>query len=312
LKIRTFQPNDEVAQVEIYNAAVAALPGHKLATVADIRKRTSAPGFDPGTRFYAVAGSKVVGYCTLEPAQGRVSYPWCLSGFESVGSELMDAVVMAALSRGLNTLFAAYRRDWAPVIQFFTEHDFIHTRDIINYWNSAGDSPTVLNASEMAEPLKPTDIPAVAAMGKGLLRLPEEKLEKYFFANPNFSPSSVIVLRSKGTGVPYAVAIGLENPDYPDVRKIDPLAPCFRFGAFGTEGLNTKRVNGLFSLLVAEPGKAITAGLTLLATLTEEMTEGSVTTLAAQCPSDVKHLVLFYSRYFKEQGRFPILEKRLV
>jgi hypothetical protein len=42
------------------------------------------------------------------------------------------------------------------------------------------------------------------------------------------------------------------------------------------------------------------------------MTESSVTSLAAQCPSDATHLIGFYSRYFKEQGRFPILEKPLV
>ena len=41
------------------------------------------------------------------------------------------------------------------------------------------------------------------------------------------------------------------------------------------------------------------------------MTEGTVTALAAQCPSDVPHLVGFYTRYFKEQGRFPVLEQAL-
>ena len=31
----------------------------------------------------------------------------------------------------------------------------------------------------------------------------------------------------------------------------------------------------------------------------------------AQCPSDAPHLAGFYSRYFKEHGRFPVLEKHL-
>lgn len=41
------------------------------------------------------------------------------------------------------------------------------------------------------------------------------------------------------------------------------------------------------------------------------MTDGTVTALAAQCPSDAPHLLNFYSRYFKEHGRFPVLEKQL-
>ena len=41
------------------------------------------------------------------------------------------------------------------------------------------------------------------------------------------------------------------------------------------------------------------------------MTEDTVNAFAAQCPSDAPHLVAFYSRYFKEHGRFPVLEKQL-
>ena len=95
------------------------------------------------------------------------------------------------------------------------------------------------------------------------------------------------------------------------MRKIDPAAPCFRLGAFGTEGFNTKRVNGLFSFMVADPANALTAGLALLGEASQEMTGDTVEALAAQCPSDAPHLVAFYSRYFKEQGRFPVLEKQL-
>src|SRR5262249_5186221 len=98
---------------------------------------------------------------------------------------------------------------------------------------------------------------------------------------------------------------------YADVKRIDALAPCFRLGAFGTEGLNTKRVNGLFSFMVAEPAQAMTAGMTLLAEASQEMTEGTVTALDAYCPTDVTHLLEFYERYFKEHGRFQMLERAL-
>jgi hypothetical protein len=78
-------------------------------------------------------------------------------------------------------------------------------------------------------------------------------------------------------------------------------------GAFGTEGFGAKRVNGLFSF-VARPEHTLTAGLALLHEASQEMTEGSVSAICAQCPSDAPHLVNFYTRYFKEQGRFPIYE----
>ena len=105
--------------------------------------------------------------------------------------------------------------------------------------------------------------------------------------------------------------MGLESGSYADVKKVDPLAPCYRLGAFGTEGLNTKRVNGLFSFLVADPAQAMAAGMALLSEANQEMTEGTVNALAAQCPSDAANLVHFYQRYFKEQGRFPEFEKAL-
>ena len=68
-------------------------------------------------------------------------------------------------------------------------------------------------------------------------------------------------------------------------------------------------VVGLFSYVVANPSQALTAGLALLGEASQEMTEGTVASLAAQCPSDVPHLLGFYSRYFKEHGRFPVLER---
>ena len=106
-------------------------------------------------------------------------------------------------------------------------------------------------------------------------------------------------------GVPIAIGVGLEFATWADAKVVDSLAPCFRMAAFGTEGLNAERVNGLFSFL-ARPEHTLTAGLALLHEASQEMTEGSVSAIWPQCPSDALHLVNFYGRYFKEQGRFPI------
>ena len=62
---------------------------------------------------------------------------------------------------------------------------------------------------------------------------------------------------------------------------------------------------------MARPEHLLSGGLGLLAEASQEMTEGTVSTLAAQCPSDAPHLVNFYARYFKEQGRFPVFERVL-
>ncbi len=312
LIVRTFQPGDERTQAALFNGAAFALPGFKPATEDDVRKRTRARGFDPTTRFYAVESGQVVGYCILEPAQGRIGYPWCRRGYEAAAGELYDAALAAARGRGVPKLFAAYRRDWESVLGFFADRGFQKARDVVNYHADPVDLPTI--ASRGGNPIRRItrdDLPALAAMGRGLIRVPDAELERHVFSSPYFPAEAFWVVDGANSVGPVAVGVGLDNPNWPDVKKVDPLAPCFRLGAFGTEGLNAKRVNGLFSYVVTKPEHALPAGLALLAEISQELTEGSVSSLAAQCPTDAPHLIGFYSRYFKEQGRFPVLELAL-
>ena len=313
MKIRSFHSGDEIAQAGLFNVAAFALPGFKPATADEVKRRTRSRGFDPSTRFYAEDNRQVVGYCVLEPEQNRISYPWCKKGFEAAAPELFESALKSAKDRGLKKVFTSYRRDWESVLRFFLDNGFAKTRDMVNFWTDPVDLPTRINRTRLPiDRLKREDIPAIAEMGKGVIRLPVEKLENYLFSNPYFPVEAYLVLRDRDGVRPVAVGIGLESSTYADVKKVDPLASCFRLGAFGTEGLNTKRVNGLFSYLVADPSSALTAGLALLTEASHEMTESSVTSLAAQCPSDALHLLGFYTRYFKEHGRFPVLEKQLV
>jgi hypothetical protein len=312
VNIRTFKPGDEVTQAGLFNVAAFALPGFKPATADEVKRRTRTRFFDPTARFFAEEGGQAVGYCVLEPEQARVSFPWCKKGFEAAAPVLFEAVLKSARDRGLTRVFAAYRRDWEPVLRFFADNGFAVAREMINYWNDPLDLPTLVSRGKLPiNRLRREDVPAVATMGKGIIRLPAEKLEAYFFTNAYFPAEAFLVLRDRDGQTPIAVGVGLESATYADVKKIDPLAPCFRLGAFGTEGLNAKRVNGLFSFLVADPANALTAGLGLLGEANQEMTDGTVTAIAAQCPSDVPYLVAFYTRYFKEHGRFPVLERQL-
>src|SRR3954469_22690263 len=114
MRIRTYQPGDEVAQAAIYNAAAGPLPRFKPATADEIARRYRSAEADLGTKFYAVDGERIVGYAVFDP-NGRVSYPWCLEGSESARDPLLDAVLAAMSERGLPEARAAYRADWSPV-----------------------------------------------------------------------------------------------------------------------------------------------------------------------------------------------------
>ena len=98
MKIRTFQAGDEATQAGVFNVAAFALPGFKPATIDDVKHRTRGRMFDPTSRFYAEENGEVVGYCTLELEQGRVSFPWCKKGHEAAGPLLFEAAQKSAAS----------------------------------------------------------------------------------------------------------------------------------------------------------------------------------------------------------------------
>ena len=127
---------------------------------------------------------------------------------------------------------------------------------MINYWADPVDLPTMVNRSKLPiNRLKREDMPASRRWARGSSAFPT-KARGLFLLQPVLPGPRHSWCCATATGTPLAVAIGLESRTYADVKKIDPLAPCFRLGAFGTEGLNTKRVNGLFSFLVADPAQS--------------------------------------------------------
>ena len=103
----------------------------------------------------------------------------------------------------------------------------------------------------------------------------------------------------------------MTRPDYAKPHQLDGMMPCFRLGAFGTEGLTHKRVNGLFSFLAADTRDLSALGLDLLAYVANKVADVDVETFAAQVPSDAAHLARFYKSVFRRQGSFPILSREL-
>ena len=307
--IRTFQPGDEAAQVSIYNEATADLPKFKPATLDEVRRRCRGPDFDPSTRFFAISEGRPMGYATFH-ANGRVSYPWCRKGHEGLAEMLLDRVLEAMKKRGLTRAFAAYRTDWAPPHDFFLRHGFQQTREMINYVMDLAEMPTpAARATSIIAPLTPADLPEVMQLAPTLLRLRgEAELEQYVLHNPYFTPDSAFVLRGRAGGPPVALGLLVANPDFAHPKQVDASMPCFRLGAFGTEGMQVKRINGLFSFLAGETRDVNLFGLDLLAHAAFRLQDTEVETFAAQVPSDAAHLVRFYKQYFRRQGSFPIYE----
>ena len=312
MTIRTFTAGDDAAQVGIYNEAAAHLPKFKPVTLDELRRRLRAPDFDPATRFFALEGSRPVGYATFQ-TNGRVSFPWCRKGHERWAEPLLDAVLAAMRARGLPTAFAAYRADWPEPCEFFLSHGFAQAREMVNFVMELTDMPTPSARPAISiRPLTADDAPAVHALAPNLFRVRDAaELGRHLLENPYFPPRSVSVLRSRADGAPVGVGILIENPDYADPHKIDASMPCFRLGAVGTEGMTTKRVNGLFSFAAAADGRFNAVGLDLLGHAALRLQDTETSTLAAQAASDAPHLLRFYKQYFRRQGSFPIYERPL-
>ncbi len=216
--------------------------------------------------------------------------------------------------RGLKKAFAAYRKDWPSVGEFFERNGFVLAREMVNFVQDLVEMPTVPhNPSTTATDLKRSDVPTIFHFCPEALRVDSpEGLEKHLFHNPYFGPESFFVLRRKTDSEAVGVGVVITELTFADPMVVDPLMPCFRLGAFGTETMQTKRLKGLFSFLAAPDNKFPIFALDALgqATLRIEALQ-DITSLAAQVPSNVEHLLQFYEGYFTRQGSFPVYERNL-
>ena len=312
MEIRTYQPGDDAAQVSIYNEAAGELPKFKAATLDEVRRRARAADHDPTARFLALEGGHAVGYAGFH-ANGRISYPWCRKGHESAAQPLFERVLQTMRQRGLTRAFAAYRADWPAQLEFFRHNGFETRREMVNYVLDLVEMPSPsARPSSGISAVTPADIPAILKLGANILRIEEQAaLEQYFFHNPYFPADAVFALRNRGDGTPLAVGILIANPAYAHPRQVDAAMPCFRLGAFGAEGMSAKRINGLFSFLVADGRDTQPFALDLLGHAAHKLQHTEVETFGAQAPSDAGHLARFYKQYFQRQASFPILERNL-
>jgi hypothetical protein len=312
MTIRTFAPGDDSAQVSIYNEAAADLPRFKAASLDEIRRRILAPDFEPSTRFVAVEAGQVVGYATFN-ANGRVSFPWCRRGYESHAPALFEAVLAEMRRREMKRASAAYRGDWPTLHDFFVTQGFTKVREMVNFVIDLTDMPTAAsNLGHKLEPMTPEDVPAVFAIAQGVTRCrTAASLEEHLFRNAYFDGDSAFVIRSRTSPDLVAALVLIVDNAYADPTTIDAGMPCFRLGAFGTEGMQTKRVNGLLSFVTHSGADTIRVGVELLAQVAARLYETDIGTLAAQVPSDAPKLLRYYQQVWRRQGSFPVFEREL-
>jgi len=312
MNIRTYQPGDEIAQVSIYNEMAGALPHFKIATVDEVRRRHRSHDFDPQTCLYAVADGRVVGYITYQ-LNGRISYPWCRQEHRSLAEPLLQAALEALRRRGLRQAWTAYRQDWTSIRDFFLAQGFTPSGEMINYVLDMVDMPTPAARPALhITPLQREDLPTVLQLGQKVLRCTDvPSLERALFNNPYLSPADLFILRPRSDGQPLGVCCIVSNEQYADPKQVDSEMPCFRLGAFGTEGLTHKRIRGLFSFLVADNRDQMALGLDLLNFACRHVESKEISTLAAQVCSTATHLNRFYNHFFRRQGSFPLFARDL-
>lgn len=311
MAIRAFRMGDEAAQVSVYNEAAAELPKFKPASLDEVRRRRLGADSDQGGRLVAEVGGRIVGYAGFQ-GNGRVSFPWCRKGHEDQAEPLFHAVILAMRERGLTRAFAAYRTDWKAQCDFFTARGFRLAREMVNFVIDLADMPTpAASPSGGFATLTAADVPEVLGLAPQALRVSTTaELERHLVHNAYFQPEAVFVRRGR-TGAIAAVGVLVENPKYADPNQLDSAMPCFRLGAFGTEGMSVKRINGLFSFL-ARPGNDVNPlGLSLLGEASYRLRNTELDCCATQVPSDVPHLLRFYQQYFRRQGSFPVFEREL-
>lgn len=312
MTIRSYRPGDDLAQVSIYNEAAAALPQFKPASLDETRRRIYADDFDPTTRFFAESNGMPVGYLMIQ-ANGRIGYPWCRVGFEDQAPLLLQQGLDELRRRGLRRALTAYRASWTPIHQFFLKHGFSQAREMVNFVLDLVDMPTPsARANQAIGPVSPSDIPQILTIGKGVLQISDPaELEKYLFHNPLFRPDSLFAMRNRSDRALFALGMLVTNPDYANPHQVDSAMPCFRLGAFGSEGMTTKRIDGLFSFLSLDQATLMSSGVDLLCHAVNKLQNTEIETFAAQVPSDAPHLLRFYKNLFRRQASFPVFELAL-
>jgi hypothetical protein len=130
--------------------------------------------------------------------------------------------------------------------------------------------------------------------------------------NAYFGSDSVFALRSRTDGSPIGVAVLIAEPSFANPKAVDANMPCYRLGAFGSENMQVKRINGLFSFVARADANVHSVGMELMGQAAYRLRENDdLECLAGQVATDAPTLLPFYQRNFRLQGKFPVFEKEV-
>ena len=178
-------------------------------------------------------------------------------------------------------------------------------RDMVNFYQELTEMPTMASPSPGSpiSTFEPGDLPAMHAMGADLWHgRTQKELWRTCMENPFFPPESLFVIRGRTDRTPLAVAILIEEPGVrrPEADRREPTV--FPARRVRREWGQPKRVNGLFSFVAAKDRSAFAFALDLMSHAATKLDGTSADPLAAQVPSDVPHLLMFYQSHFRRQG----------
>jgi hypothetical protein len=264
-------------------------------------------------RWFAVEKGKVVGYCSWQ-RNGRIGFPWFLPGFEASADRLFAQTIGAMKQHGIRKAFSSYRQDWTAINEFFLKRDFVLAREIVNFVLGFENMPTP--SSRLGSTVTPAvveDIPGIFALDPSVFRVQSaEALKDALWRNPYFKPESLFVMRHRSDGTPLAAGIFITNALFADPRLVDSMMPCFRLGAFGSEGMATKRIKGMFSFVTTPDRNIFGVGMDMLGyAISQLKDDDEIATFGAQVASDAPALMAFYKQVFERQGSFPMYERDL-
>ncbi len=314
MNIRQFHPGDEAEQLRIYNTAAAGQIKFKPAAIVDLQRRTQAKDFDPANprirrrerrrrRLLHLASQRP---CRLSvvPAGLRIGSGPSIRPHAAGDEAARHPPGLHCIPQGL-----------ADHHRFFSNKTVSSwPARVINYLLPFENMPTPsARVSNTITAATVEDAAGIFALDPSVFRVGSaDALRDALWNNPYFTPASLFVMRQRGDGSPLAAGIFITKADYADPRAVDTSMPCFRLGAFGTEGMTTKRIKGLFSFVTKPDRSVFSVGMDLLSYASNMLTDDDeIGCYAAQAASDAMALNAFYKQTFERQGSFWVFEKDL-
>ncbi|MFC2095555.1 hypothetical protein ACFLSW_03860 [Candidatus Bipolaricaulota bacterium] len=132
LTTRTYQPGDEVQEVEFDCRIVADWPWPVAYTAEGLARTISSPSFDPTRFVYALDGDRLVGKAEIWFVRqldegyksGYLLFPKTLPGYEMAREPLLDHVTRLLAEEGVDRIQIRGSTAWKGSIEWLRDHGY--------------------------------------------------------------------------------------------------------------------------------------------------------------------------------------------